>query len=605
MAIFEAEVNYLQNEDFRSHMDANWSAGNKQFDSVNAQFANLSQNPPSSSPDEIQQARIDANGNTYSVLKSRLDAQQVTAEQAYQAVQQKADADIIEQYFKNMSYVPETFANLAALQTAYPAGKAGLFITADTGHKYIWSNNAWTDAGIYQSAGIAAGAVQDSQISVAAKFGNIVSGSAANIDTVNKTLILNNVWHITSGVSSYDPADTSPINIPLDPNGTGSTSFWIAFSTISKKFVSYSTPTLTGAQSTDIYLGWISLSSSVAYDLHIQNVQVNGVDLNNAQINQSVYVVSRNRFDIISKTKTLVMPSGYKNLISSQKLYAFGYSTIGSLNLDTGIPVTYLYYDQPTDTLKPVSDPSKAKNSDYYLGYISWDTPKPNINLKMNYTLDGLDPQNMGHQFYNKSETSFGDSITESDGNDPTWSALIQEYLQLAVAQNAGINGTTYTKSSDRSDSAVERCASITGQDLIIVWFGINDFHYGRPLGTFANGDVSTFFGATDFVYQTLIANNPTASIIVLTPMKQHGYSTHPDSFTKNAQGLFQSEYVNAIKQVADYYSLPVLDLYAMGGLSAFVPSQSSAYLKDGLHPNQAGQYRLAQKIAHFIENNG
>lgn len=49
--------------------------------------------------------------------------------------------------------LPETFANLAEIQAKYPSGKNGLMVTADTGHKYIWANGTWTDAGVYQAIG--------------------------------------------------------------------------------------------------------------------------------------------------------------------------------------------------------------------------------------------------------------------------------------------------------------------------------------------------------------------------------------------------------------------------------------------------------------------
>ncbi|MCT1193901.1 DUF2479 domain-containing protein [Lactococcus lactis] len=67
----------------------------------------------------------------------------------------KADLNnSINDKLSQISYVPETFANLSALQSTYPNGKTGLFVTADTGHKFIWANNMWVDAGAYQSAGI-------------------------------------------------------------------------------------------------------------------------------------------------------------------------------------------------------------------------------------------------------------------------------------------------------------------------------------------------------------------------------------------------------------------------------------------------------------------
>lgn len=68
----------------------------------------------------------------------------------------KADLNnSINDKLSQISSVPETFSNLSVLQSTYPNGKTGLFVTADTGHKFIWANGTWTDAGVYQSAGIA------------------------------------------------------------------------------------------------------------------------------------------------------------------------------------------------------------------------------------------------------------------------------------------------------------------------------------------------------------------------------------------------------------------------------------------------------------------
>ena len=60
---------------------------------------------------------------------------------------------------KGISSVPETFANLAAIKAKYPNGANGVMVAADNGHKYIWANSTWTDAGVYQSVGIADGSV--------------------------------------------------------------------------------------------------------------------------------------------------------------------------------------------------------------------------------------------------------------------------------------------------------------------------------------------------------------------------------------------------------------------------------------------------------------
>jgi len=89
-----------------------------------------------------------------------------------------------------ISSVPETFANLAALQAKYPNGKTGLFVTADNGHKYIWTNNTWTDAGVYQSVGIAEGSITAANLVANATFGFVYPGSSPlKYDTKSQKLL--------------------------------------------------------------------------------------------------------------------------------------------------------------------------------------------------------------------------------------------------------------------------------------------------------------------------------------------------------------------------------------------------------------------------------
>ena len=41
------------------------------------------------------------------------------------------------------------YANLSALQTAYPSGANGVYVCSDNGHWYYWNGSAWTDGGVY------------------------------------------------------------------------------------------------------------------------------------------------------------------------------------------------------------------------------------------------------------------------------------------------------------------------------------------------------------------------------------------------------------------------------------------------------------------------
>ena len=61
--------------------------------------------------------------------------------------------------------VPETFTNLAAIQSKYPNGANGVMVAADNGHKYIWNGTEWTDSGIYQATGLAESQITSKSVS--------------------------------------------------------------------------------------------------------------------------------------------------------------------------------------------------------------------------------------------------------------------------------------------------------------------------------------------------------------------------------------------------------------------------------------------------------
>lgn len=101
-----------------------------------------------------QSAEVAAARGGYETLGIREDAQDNAIVKAQSTADSKFDTNQAESYFKSITALPETFANLAAIKAKYPSGKNGLMVAADNGHKYIWANGTWTDAGVYQSVGI-------------------------------------------------------------------------------------------------------------------------------------------------------------------------------------------------------------------------------------------------------------------------------------------------------------------------------------------------------------------------------------------------------------------------------------------------------------------
>jgi lysophospholipase L1-like esterase len=60
-------------------------------------------------------------------------------------------------------------------------------------------------------------------------------------------------------------------------------------------------------------------------------------------------------------------------------------------------------------------------------------------------------------------------------------------------------------------------------------------------------------------------------------------------------------EYVDIIKSATRKYSIPFLDLMQVSGITPKVPALRELYMPDGLHPNDEGQRRIAERLKYFL----
>lgn len=416
-----------------------------------------------------------------------------------------------------------------------------------------------------------------------------------NINITDRTMTVDSPYFRVFYPSGLvDVEQTGTINLD---NGT--TASFIFYDIVSKKIVT--TPTTNQALPfTYVYLG--AVDWAYPYNARLLfPATIDGIDIfNQRQTGKRVELASKFPLKINKSNKTLNLDnSGWVTVQYDDMAKNIYQQNKGDIDISAGgASAAYIFVNINTLKISAYASRNQAPWGSLYLGWYEWNSDSYNFNFKVTFSDEDLLSAN---PMATRKMTFFGDSITWSY-NKIKWSNLAAQSLGSTATIN-GVAGSTYSKADGRTDSAVERVADIKDQGLVVVWFGVNDFHYGRPLGEFNNGDVSTVYGAVDNVLDTLISNNVTAKIMVMTPMKNHGYKTSPDSFTKNSVGLYQIDYINAIKQVADKYSLPVLDMYAESGIAAFNDTQASQYLMDGLHPNQAGEYRVAKRVIGFIKS--
>ncbi|MBR0442759.1 MAG: SGNH/GDSL hydrolase family protein [Clostridia bacterium] len=202
-----------------------------------------------------------------------------------------------------------------------------------------------------------------------------------------------------------------------------------------------------------------------------------------------------------------------------------------------------------------------------------------------------------------------GDSITAgarvSCPENFFWNVLKRD-CHLAEARGYGHGGTRITLETNQADKLdfYSRLHTMDDDaDVVVIFGGTNDFGHGdAALGSMHDRNQHTFYGACHLLFSAAIEKYPDATIVVLTPLHRCNEDNIRGDGAKIANLAPLSSYVNIIREVAEYYSLPVLDLYRVSGIQPKVDIIREKYCPDGLHPNDAGHARIAQRLKGFLE---
>lgn len=210
-----------------------------------------------------------------------------------------------------------------------------------------------------------------------------------------------------------------------------------------------------------------------------------------------------------------------------------------------------------------------------------------------------------------------GDSITQGAGassQDTVYHAVLKNMVGLSAARNYGISGTRFalqkgsaTRPKDDYvdvNSFSERFDKMDDDaDVVVVFGGTNDYGHGdADLGCFCDRTPETFYGACHYLFSGLIKKYIGKPIVIMTPLHRTGETKIPDNKEAGNFGILK-DYVEIIREVAEYYSLPVLDLFAESGIQPEIPEIKEMYLPDGLHPNDNGNKVIAHKLKKFLGN--
>jgi lysophospholipase L1-like esterase len=247
---------------------------------------------------------------------------------------------------------------------------------------------------------------------------------------------------------------------------------------------------------------------------------------------------------------------------------------------------------------------------------------------------------------------AIGDSITYLNGRpELTKNRISKGYMDDVVEKlphihftNNGHPGWTAKDIAKNIDSL-----NIVKSDIYSVFLGTNDWWVGLPIGTFSDYQNKTgnetVYGSYRIIIDKIRSLNSNAMIILLTPLHRTDYVDlnnpvifiHGDYQDKN--GVFLSQYADAIKTIAGAEHLKLVDLYYQSGITTKnavnfrrlrnpqtnqyqnykypeytripyhppaddypYPVEAMNMTYDGLHPSDKGHQRIADMLVKVMK---
>lgn len=193
-----------------------------------------------------------------------------------------------------------------------------------------------------------------------------------------------------------------------------------------------------------------------------------------------------------------------------------------------------------------------------------------------------------------------GDSITAGTGASEASKSyaglLTGEFASLV---NYGVSGSCIAQMWQKP--FVSRYSGMSNDlNMIIVFGGVNDFYAGVPIGEADSTTNTEFCGALNTIMSGLMSKYAGKKIVFVTPIQCDNGSLATTE--QNSKGHTMQDYVDAIRERCNYYSIPCLDLYAMSGMGIAVSgAQHTVFSHDGIHPNNLGHRQIFELIVGFL----
>lgn len=182
--------------------------------------------------------------------------------------------------------------------------------------------------------------------------------------------------------------------------------------------------------------------------------------------------------------------------------------------------------------------------------------------------------------------------------------------LSGLVHTNYAIGGSRISDSATADRNTVYQQlqdTDLTGADLITIDGLVNDWTHNTPIGELDDSTDTTIYGALNLCIDEIAEQNANATIVLITDSTGKRWTTpggtehpaHVAYYDKNSLGLYQSDYVEAMKKYAQYVGILCIDAGEISQINALHPQ----YLGDQIHHSDLGGQQFANAIWSVLKN--
>ena len=186
------------------------------------------------------------------------------------------------------------------------------------------------------------------------------------------------------------------------------------------------------------------------------------------------------------------------------------------------------------------------------------------------------------------------------------WAKLVADQTCWQLI-NCAVGGSGYVQKGTVLDKLSGRDhidgIDFAAAELVTLAFGINDWKGDRKLGTMED-DIAvggTFYSNMRYCIEKIQKDNPDAEIVVIAPMNSCRYGLAEKNWGlgfKFSRSKTLQHIYDAMKEVCDYYRLPLIDLTHNEEINGDIQN----WFPDGVHPSLEKHIRLAEILEEELK---